>query len=122
MDRTPASRADVCVVSSRRDGLNLVAAEYAAAQIETDGVLVLSDQSGIHDLLGESAVSISPYDPGQIADQFETALTMDQPERQSRMQTMRQSIAANDLERWIQKHTAVASETATERERSSPST
>lgn len=114
--------ADVGLVTPVCDGLNLVAAEYAAAQIDTDGVLVLSDQSGVHDVVGESAVSISPYNPGQIAEQFERALTMGEPEKTSRMKEIRQSVAENDLEAWIQKNAAVAGKTISEREVSSTST
>jgi trehalose 6-phosphate synthase len=114
--------ADVGLVTPIRDGLNLVAAEYAAAQIDTEGVLVLSDQSGVHDVRGNSALSVSPFDPGQIAEQFENALTMAEDERTSRMESIRQSAAENDLETWIQKNAAVVSKTVSEREIPSTST
>jgi len=43
---------DVLLVSAIRDGMNLVAKEYAAAQVNENGVLVLSDQTGAHEQLG----------------------------------------------------------------------
>ena len=93
--------ADLALVSSVRDGMNLVAAEYAAAQIEGDGVLVLSTQTGAHDLFGEFAVSVSPFAPEQFATQIESALRMPKVERQSRMQRIRRTVAANDLWSWL---------------------
>ena len=93
--------ADLALVSSVRDGMNLVAAEYAAAQIEGDGVLVLSTQTGAHDLFGEPAVSVSPFAPEQFATQIESALRMPKVERQSRMQRIRRTVAANDLWSWL---------------------
>jgi trehalose 6-phosphate synthase len=99
---------DLCLVTPICDGLNLVAAEYAAAQINNDGVLVLSDQAGIHGLLGESAVSVSPYNPGQIADCIKEALSMPAPARESQMKQLRQTVAENDLDSWIEKNVTMA--------------
>lgn len=114
--------ADVALVTPICDGLNLVAAEYAAAQVDNDGVLVLSDQSGVHDVLGDSALSVSPYDPGQIAERFERALTMPRAERTSRMNTIRESVVENDLETWIRKNASVVGRTVSGREVSSTTT
>jgi trehalose 6-phosphate synthase len=108
--------ADVCLVTPICDGLNLIAQEYAAAQVATDGVLVLSEQAGVHDLLGDAAVSVPPYDPGEIADRLEEALTMSRPERRGRMSRMRRTVGENDLETWIGKNATVALETVDERE------
>jgi len=100
--------ADLCLVTPIRDGLNLIAAEYAAAQVDDDGALVLSDQAGTHDLLGEAAVSVSPYDPGGIADGIEAALTMSPSRRRSRMRRIRETVDGNDLQTWIDKHETAA--------------
>lgn len=97
---------DLAIVSPLRDGMNLVAEEYAAAQVDSDGVLVLSDQTGAHDLIGEAAVSITPYNIEQFADGIDRALRMPPAERRSRMNRIRQIVAANDLEQWFQRHAA----------------
>ena len=100
--------ADVGLVSSVRDGLNLVAAEYAAAQVDLDGVLVLSTQTGAHDLVGESAVSVSPYDVDGFAEKLDDALRMSQGERRSRMQHIRRTVAGNDLWTWLRQSAETA--------------
>lgn len=114
--------ADLCLVTPISDGLNLIAAEYAATQVDDDGVLVLSEQAGIHDLLGDGAVSISPYDPAEIADGIETALTMSHTERRSRMRQLRETVGENNLETWIEKHEAAMRTILSEREVQSTST
>jgi len=99
---------DLCLVSSICDGLNLIAQEYVAAQVSADGVLVLSDMAGVHDLLGESAVSVSPHDQGAFADRLEEALLMPRQARRVRMNRLRRTVSENDLDSWIAKHATVA--------------
>lgn len=96
--------ADVAIVSPIRDGFNLVAAEFGAAQVESDGVLVLSRQTGAHDVFGEDAVSVSPYNIGTFADRLNKALTMPTDERQIRMENIRRKVANNDLRTWLMKN------------------
>jgi len=99
---------DVGIVSSIRDGLNLVAAEYAAAQVGGNGVLVLSTQTGAHDLFGESAVSVTPLSVGQFADRLNEALTMPPAERRSRMEHIQRVVANNNLWSWLQQNESTA--------------
>ncbi len=113
--------ADLCLVSPIRDGMNLITHEYIASQVDSDGMLVLSDQAGAHDLLGEPAISVSPHDTGQFADRLSKALTMPPQKRQDRMEQLRQIATTNDLHTWIDKHDAVARQVATERQRSKTS-
>jgi trehalose 6-phosphate synthase len=93
--------ADVAVVSPIRDGMNLVAQEYVAAQSGTDGVLALSDQTGAHDLLGESAVSVTPQDTTTFAESLHEALTMPAGERRKRMRVLARKCRDNDVSNWI---------------------
>ncbi|WP_101298104.1 alpha,alpha-trehalose-phosphate synthase (UDP-forming) [Halegenticoccus soli] len=92
---------DLALVSPIRDGMNLVAKEYVAAQIDEDGVLLLSTLAGADEELGEDAMTVEPYDTESFADAIETALEMPVEERRRRMQTLRESVAANDLDDWI---------------------
>jgi len=111
--------ADAALVTPVRDGLNLVAMEYVAAQVENDGALLLSDQSGAHDILGPLAYSITPFDAPGIADRLDEALTAPAAERKARMTRLRQSVAEVDLETWLQQHGDLAAEArATEASRS----
>ncbi len=92
---------DAMLVSALRDGMNLVAKEYVAAQLDEDGVLVLSNQVGAHDELGEHAVSFNPYDTDAFAETIHRSLTMDESERRERMRALREMVAENDLYAWM---------------------
>jgi trehalose 6-phosphate synthase len=72
------------VVTPLRDGMNLVAKEFVAAQPEGDpGVLILSQFAGAAHELTEALV-VNPFDPDAIADAMHIALTMPAPERKER--------------------------------------
>jgi len=76
--------ARVGVVTPLRDGMNLVAKEYIAAQIASDpGVLVLSRFAGAADELTEALI-VNPFDPDEIAEAIHQALVMDLDERRAR--------------------------------------
>jgi len=92
---------DVMLVSAVRDGMNLVAKEYVAAQVDDDGVLVLSDQAGAHEELGEHALTINPYDTEAFADTIQQALAMAPDERRDRMAALREQVDAHDLYAWM---------------------
>lgn len=80
------------VVTPIRDGMNLVAKEYVAAQSAEDpGVLVLSRFAGAARALGE-AVIVNPFDPDEIADAMHLALTMPLAERRHRYQALRATV------------------------------
>ncbi|WP_380677759.1 alpha,alpha-trehalose-phosphate synthase (UDP-forming) [Salinigranum sp. GCM10025319] len=93
--------ADVGVVSPIRDGMNLVAQEFVAAQVDDPGVLVLSDQAGAHDLLGESAVTVTPQDTSGFASDLQRALTMSADERRRRLRSLGRETRAHDTAHWI---------------------
>jgi trehalose 6-phosphate synthase len=95
--------AAVGIVSPIRDGMNLVAQEFVAAQPDTDdaGVLVLSNQAGVHDLLGEAAVTVSPQMTEEFAAGIETALSMPADERRRRMDALTEEINRHDVPGWI---------------------
>ncbi len=94
---------DIGIVSPFRDGMNLVAQEFIAAQIDAEdpGVLVLSDQAGVHDLLGEATVSVSPQLTEEFASGIDTALSMPADERLRRMQALSQEVDRHDVPGWI---------------------
>jgi alpha,alpha-trehalose-phosphate synthase [UDP-forming] len=92
---------DVMLVSAVRDGMNLVAKEFVAAQIDETGVLVLSDQTGAYEELGEDAVVINPYDTEKFVSAIERSLTMGEAERTERMHSMRDQVRSQDLVAWM---------------------
>ncbi len=110
-------RADVMLVSALRDGMNLVAQEYVAAQLERDGVLVLSEFAGSHVFLGDHAVSINPYDTEAHADAIARAVSMQALERNRRMRALHRRVRELDIEGWIESNLRRAREVALDRTR-----
>lgn len=92
--------ADVCIVSSVQDGMNLVAKEYVAAQTDLLGVLLLSQFAGAAEEL-EGALLINPYDEASLARTLHVALTMSPRERRLRLRVMQRRLATHTVQRWI---------------------
>ena len=76
--------ADLAVISSVYDGMNLVAKEYAAAQVDEKGVLILSELAGAAEEL-DGAILVNPYDIEDFSEQIKKALIMPETERKGRM-------------------------------------
>lgn len=90
----------VGVVTPLRDGMNLVAKEYVAAQNPHEpGVLLLSRFAGAAREL-DGALLINPYDRGGTADAMHRALTMTIEERKERWESMMARITENSIEKW----------------------
>ncbi|MDD5222657.1 MAG: trehalose-6-phosphate synthase [bacterium] len=91
--------ADVCLVTSLHDGMNLVAKEYIASRSDESGVLILSQFTGaareLHD-----ALMVNPYDIEEMADAIYAALTMKPDEKTERMRRLRQTIRERNIYRW----------------------
>ncbi len=94
-------RSRVALVTPLRDGMNLVAKEYVAAQDPDDpGVLVLSPHAGAGAELSDGALMVDPHDPIAVAQALERALTMERGERQQRWAAMMRPIRRNDVGNW----------------------
>ena len=91
--------ADVCLVTSLHDGMNLVAKEFVAARDDEEGALILSQFTGASRELGDALV-VNPYDADQIADGIHRALDMEPNERQLRMRRMRHVVKDHNVYRW----------------------
>ncbi|MEQ8663963.1 MAG: trehalose-6-phosphate synthase [Gammaproteobacteria bacterium] len=92
--------AKVGLVTPLRDGMNLVAKEYVAAQDPADpGVLVLSEMTGAAQEL-DSALRVNPHDHDGIADAVLTALKMPLDERVERWRAAHRVITGNDIFNW----------------------
>lgn len=109
---------DLALVSALRDGMNLVAKEYVASQLDGDGVLLLSEFAGAHEELGEEAVSINPFDTQAFAEAVEHGLSLSETERRSRMSTLRRKVDAYDLLDWMDDVLETLLACETERDRS----
>jgi len=95
--------AQVGLVTPLRDGMNLVAKEYVAAQDpENPGVLVLSQFAGAaQELIG--AVIVNPHEAEGVAAGIKEALAMPLDERRDRHARMFEHLAANDVDRWAER-------------------
>jgi len=91
--------ADVCVVTSLHDGMNLVAKEFIAARDDERGVLVLSQFTGAARELHE-ALMVNPYHIEQSAEALYQALTMPEFEQRERMRSMRSLVKDFNVYRW----------------------
>jgi trehalose 6-phosphate synthase len=91
--------ADLCLVTSLHDGMNLVAKEFVAARQDEQGVLVLSHFTGAARELPD-ALLVNPYDIEQTAEALRFALEMDIEERKSRMQRLRRVVREHNIYRW----------------------
>ncbi len=96
--------ASVALVTPLRDGMNLVAKEFVAAQDPEDpGVLVLSRFAGAAEQLKE-ALQVNPYDTLRTAETIQRALQMPREERQRRHQALLQGIRAQDVHWWRRRY------------------
>lgn len=94
--------AKLCLVTPLRDGMNLVAKEFVAAQDPQDpGVLIISRFAGAAEELTE-ALLVNPYDIEEISFAIERGLTMPLSERKQRWNSMYRTISQQTLERWYQ--------------------
>jgi trehalose 6-phosphate synthase len=91
--------AEVCVVTSLHDGMNLVAKEFIAARDDERGVLVLSQFTGAARELHEALI-VNPYHIEQGADALYRAVTMPEVEQRERMRSMRSLVKDFNIYRW----------------------
>src|SRR6202171_3131396 len=91
---------DVLLVNPIYDGMNLVAKEGITVN-RRGGALVLSENAGTHEELGEWAITINPFDVDATAPAWHRALLMDPVERRARAEKMRAVVQQNDVARWI---------------------
>ncbi len=94
--------ADLCMVTSLHDGMNLVAKEFISARDDERGVLILSQFAGASRELPE-AVVVNPYNIDQCAHALAAALSMPQSEQRDRMRSMRALIKEFNVFRWAGK-------------------
>ena len=91
---------DVLLVNAVFDGMNLVAKEGPLVNTR-DGVLVLSENAGAHEELGQWALTVNPYDVYGQAEALHRALSMDEAERRRRLDGIRGEVRRNDVGAWL---------------------
>ena len=96
---------DLLMVNSIFDGMNLVAKEAPAVN-QRYGVVMLSENTGSHEELGDCTLSVNPFDIQEQADTIYRALTMDAEERMLRARRLREIVDARDPGVWIDEQLA----------------
>ncbi|MFZ3106786.1 MAG: trehalose-6-phosphate synthase [Candidatus Hydromicrobium sp.] len=92
--------ADICLITSLRDGMNLIAKEYVACKLGGSGVLILSKFAGAVEEMKESSVLINPYDIEEIANKIKLALEFDEKEKVHNMLVLQEQVKQNDVFKW----------------------
>jgi trehalose 6-phosphate synthase len=92
--------ADLCLVSSLQDGMNLVAKEFVACQVDERGLLLLSRFAGAAEEI-EGATLINPFNIDGLADGLNSALAIPLEERRSRMARMRSDLRSATIFDWL---------------------
>jgi len=91
--------ADICIVSSLHDGMNLVAKEFVASRDDEQGILMLSSFAGASRELSEALI-VNPYDTHGMAEALSAALRMPEGEQRDRMRLMRDQVRQRNVYRW----------------------
>lgn len=94
--------ADVCLVTSLHDGMNLVAKEFISSRVDSGGSLILSRFTGAARQLKESFL-VNPYSSEELAEAIYKALTLRPEEINWKMKRLRQSVQRNNIWKWIGK-------------------
>ncbi|MEE4310599.1 MAG: trehalose-6-phosphate synthase [candidate division KSB1 bacterium] len=93
--------AEVMLVTPLKDGMNLVAKEYCASNLEQSGVIVLSEFAGVVSQFYRNAVLVNPYDNEGVADAIHEAVIMPEEQRRGRMNKLRHSVKKADIYWWV---------------------
>ncbi|MHB1336280.1 MAG: alpha,alpha-trehalose-phosphate synthase (UDP-forming) [Candidatus Humimicrobiaceae bacterium] len=91
---------DICLITSLRDGMNLIAKEYVTCKIGGSGVLILSKFAGAVEEMKERSVLVNPYDIEEIANKIKLALEFDEKEKVQNMLALQEQVKQNDVFKW----------------------
>lgn len=93
---------DLALITPLRDGMNLIAKEYVASQIEETGALLLSRFTGAHSEL-KGAYIVNPYDIESTAEKIYEVIKAPLEEKRMRMRRMRDTVRRNDIYWWLER-------------------
>jgi len=100
--------ADVALITPLKDGMNLVAKEFCAAQVDERGVVVISEFAGASDELRHGAILVNPNDIAGVAQAIRDASLMSPEEKSTRMRLLRNIVKEHDVHRWARAFLAAA--------------
>jgi trehalose 6-phosphate synthase/phosphatase len=94
--------ADIALITSLKDGMNLVAKEFCAAQIDEQGVVIISEFAGAAEELRHGALVVNPNDLAGIAEAIHRACVMPVEEKRSRMKLLRDIVRTYNVQGWAE--------------------
>jgi trehalose 6-phosphate synthase/phosphatase len=94
--------ADIALVTSLKDGMNLIAKEFCAAQIDEEGVVVISEFTGAAAELEPGAMVVNPNDLAGVAEAIHRACVMPIEEKRSRMRLLRDIVRTYTVQHWAE--------------------
>ena len=100
--------ADVAMVTSIKDGMNLVAKEFCAASTMRKGVVIVSEFAGAASEMSRGALIVNPHDTDGVASALHQAIHMSPAEEQARLEALRSYLAVYDVHRWADDFVEVA--------------
>ena len=92
---------EIAVVTPLNDGMNLMAKEYCACQVDEDGILILSEFAGAVHEFHEHAILVNPRDMDAMAEAMKQAFDMSEDEKHQRMCALRRQVQSHDIFRWV---------------------
>jgi trehalose 6-phosphate synthase len=92
--------AEIAIITPLKDGMNLVAKEYCACNLEESGVLILSEFAGVAAQLHKWAIMVNPYDVEGMSNAIHQAFHMDQQKRRDKMRKLRDIVRHRDIFWW----------------------
>lgn len=99
---------EICLITSLKDGMNLVAKEFIASNADGKGALVVSEFAGVAAQVKDEAFLINPYDIEGIAQALYDAITSPEDDLRRRMHKMRRGVQKNDVYRWVRRFLTTA--------------
>jgi len=111
--------ADIALITPLKDGMNLVAKEFCAAQLDERGVLIVSEFAGASQELRHGAMVVNPNDFAAVAEAIHIACLMPQEEKRNRMRLLRGIVKDHNVQRWARSFMQAAAEVEAEPARKS---
>lgn len=100
--------ADIALITSLKDGMNLVSKEFCAAQVDEQGVVIISEFAGAAAELRHGALVVNPNDFAGIAEAIHRACVMPVEEKRSRMRLLRDIVRTYNVQRWAESFLSAA--------------
>lgn len=93
--------AEVALITPLKDGMNLIAKEYCASDVEKSGSIILSEFAGAAAQMQENVILVNPYDISEVAEAIYDAATMDSKKRMKRMSKLKKIVKKYDIYWWV---------------------